>query len=164
MHVTQFSSKWGLALYCTDPFNYFFSSHLGPAHPQPAMAVLPRSAGPGVRDPLCPGAQPLLHQHLPQLGEGTPSEVTPGICSLCIYMYYRFSSVLRIVDVPSFNPFCPRTPRRAVVAEGLRPLTYMYILEVPGSNPSPAVAPLGKALYPHCLVFRRRLLSRRSRV
>ena len=27
----------------------------------------------------------------------------------------------------------------------------------PRSNPGPAVAPLGKALYPHCLVFRRRL-------
>ena len=22
MHVTQFSQKWGLALYCTDPLNY----------------------------------------------------------------------------------------------------------------------------------------------
>ena len=45
--------------------------------------------------------------------------------------------------------------RGAVVAERLRPLT--SIPEVPGSNPSPAVASLGKALYPHCLVFRRRL-------
>ena len=45
--------------------------------------------------------------------------------------------------------------RGAVVAEWLRPLTSMP--EVPGSNPGPAVAPLGKALYPHCLVFRRRL-------
>ena len=45
--------------------------------------------------------------------------------------------------------------RGAVVAERLRPLT--SIPEVPGSNPGPAVAPLGKALYPHCLVFRRRL-------
>ena len=43
----------------------------------------------------------------------------------------------------------------AVVAQRLRPLT--SIPEVPGSNPSLAVAPLGKALYPHCLVFRRRL-------
>ena len=42
-----------------------------------------------------------------------------------------------------------------VVAERLRPLT--SIPEVPGSNPGPAVAPLGKALHPHCLVFRRRL-------
>ena len=46
----------------------------------------------------------------------------------------------------------------AVVAERLRPLT--SIPEVPGSNPGPAVAPLGKALYPHCLVFRRRLYRR----
>ena len=45
--------------------------------------------------------------------------------------------------------------RGAVVAERLRPLT--SIPEVPGSNPGPAVAPLGKALYPHRLVFRRRL-------
>ena len=43
----------------------------------------------------------------------------------------------------------------AVVAERLRPL--ISIPEVPGSNPGPAVAPLGKALYPHCLIFRRRL-------
>ena len=43
----------------------------------------------------------------------------------------------------------------AVVAERLRPLT--SIPEVPGSNPGPAVASLGKALYPHCLVLRRRL-------
>ena len=43
----------------------------------------------------------------------------------------------------------------AVVAERLEPLT--SIPEVPGSSPGPAVAPLGKALYPHCLVFRRRL-------
>ena len=36
--------------------------------------------------------------------------------------------------------------------------TQTSILEVPGSSPSPAVvAPLDKALYPHCLVFRRRL-------
>ena len=41
------------------------------------------------------------------------------------------------------------------MAERLRALT--SIPEVPGSNPGPAVAPLGKALYPHCLVFRRRL-------
>ena len=45
------------------------------------------------------------------------------------------------------------------MAERLRPLT--SIPEVPGSNPGPAVAPLGKALYPLCLVFRRRLLSHR---
>ena len=43
------------------------------------------------------------------------------------------------------------------MAERLRPRT--SIPEVPGSNPSPAVAPLGKALYPHCLVFRRKLLA-----
>ena len=43
----------------------------------------------------------------------------------------------------------------AVVAERLEPRT--SIPEVPGSSPSPVVAPLGKALYPHCLVFRRRL-------
>ena len=42
-----------------------------------------------------------------------------------------------------------------VVAERLEPRT--SIPEVPGSSPGPAVAPLGKALYPHCLVFRRRL-------
>ena len=47
---------------------------------------------------------------------------------------------------PSIHPF---------VAERLEPRT--SIPEVPGSNPGPAVAPLGKALYPHCLVFRRRL-------
>ena len=41
------------------------------------------------------------------------------------------------------------------MAEWLRPLT--SIAEVPGANPGPAVAPLGKALYPHYLVFRRRL-------
>ena len=45
--------------------------------------------------------------------------------------------------------------RGAVVAERLEPRT--SIPEVPGSSPGPAVAPLGKALYPHCLVFRRRL-------
>ena len=39
------------------------------------------------------------------------------------------------------------------MAERLRPLT--SILDVPGSNPGPAV--LGKALYPHCLVYRKRL-------
>ena len=43
----------------------------------------------------------------------------------------------------------------AVVAERLEPRT--SIPEVPGLSPGPAVAPLGKALYPHCLVFRRRL-------
>ena len=43
----------------------------------------------------------------------------------------------------------------AVMAERLEPWT--SIPEVPGSSPGPAVAPLGKALYPHCLVFRRRL-------
>ena len=42
-----------------------------------------------------------------------------------------------------------------VVAERLEPRT--SIPAVPGSSPGPAVAPLGKALYPHCLVFRRRL-------
>ena len=26
MHVTQFSSKWGLVLYCTDPFIYIFGT------------------------------------------------------------------------------------------------------------------------------------------
>ena len=45
------------------------------------------------------------------------------------------------------------------MAERLRPLT--SIPEVPGSKPGPAVASLGKALYPHCLVFRRRLLMSR---
>ena len=40
------------------------------------------------------------------------------------------------------------------MAERLEPRT--SIPEVPGSSPGPAVAPLGKALYPHCLVFRRR--------
>ena len=43
------------------------------------------------------------------------------------------------------------------MAERLEPRT--SIPEVPGSSPSPAVAPLGKALYPHCLVFRRRLTA-----
>ena len=43
----------------------------------------------------------------------------------------------------------------AISAERLRPLT--SIPEVPGSNPGPAVASLGKALSSHCLVFRRRL-------
>ena len=43
----------------------------------------------------------------------------------------------------------------AVVAERLEPRTSRP--EVPGSSPDPAVAPLGKALYPHCPVFRRRL-------
>ena len=37
------------------------------------------------------------------------------------------------------------------MAEWLRPLT--SIPEVPGSNPGPAVAPLGKALYPYCPAF-----------
>ena len=32
-----------------------------------------------------------------------------------------------------------------------------HIPEVPGSSPGPAVASLGKALYPHCLVFWMRL-------
>ena len=36
------------------------------------------------------------------------------------------------------------------MAEWTRPQT--SIPEVPGSNPSPAVVPLGKALFPHCLV------------
>ena len=40
------------------------------------------------------------------------------------------------------------------MAERLEPRT--SITEVPGSDPGPAVAPLSKALYPHCLVFRRR--------
>ena len=43
----------------------------------------------------------------------------------------------------------------AVVAEWIRRRT--SIPEVPGSNPSPAVVPLGKALYPHCLVPRKGL-------
>ena len=41
------------------------------------------------------------------------------------------------------------------MAERLDPRT--SIPEVPGLSPGPAVAPLGKALYPHCLTFRRRL-------
>ena len=41
------------------------------------------------------------------------------------------------------------------MAEQLEPWT--SILEVPGSSPGPAVAPLGKTLYPPCLVFQRRL-------
>ena len=41
------------------------------------------------------------------------------------------------------------------MAKRLRPLT--SIPEVAGSNPGLAVAPLDKALYPHCLVFRWRL-------
>ena len=41
------------------------------------------------------------------------------------------------------------------MAEWIRPQT--SIPEVPGSNPSLAVVPLGKVLYPHRLVFWRRL-------
>ena len=52
--------------------------------------------------------------------------------------------------------------RGAVVAERLRPLT--SIPEVPGSNPGPAVAPLGKALYPSLPSVSEETLSRRSHV
>ena len=41
------------------------------------------------------------------------------------------------------------------MAEWIRPQT--SLLEVPGSNPSLAVVPLGKALYPHCPVPRKGL-------
>ena len=41
------------------------------------------------------------------------------------------------------------------MAERLRPLT--TIPEVAGSNPGPAVAPLARALYPHCRIFRSRV-------
>ena len=50
------------------------------------------------------------------------------------------------------------TRQGGVVAEQIRLWTSM-LREVPGSNPGPAVVlvPLGKALYPHCLLFQRRL-------
>ena len=44
--------------------------------------------------------------------------------------------------------------RGAVVAQWIRPQTLNHA--VPGSNPlAAAVVPLGKALYPHCLVPRK---------
>ena len=45
------------------------------------------------------------------------------------------------------------------MAELIRPQT--SILEVPGSNPSPAVVPSGKAPYPHCLVPRKQFTESR---
>ena len=64
-------------------------------------------------------------------------------CTLFSYLLCKFSRI-----------GC-RLFRGAVVAERLEPRT--SIPEVPSSSPGPALAPLGKALYPHCLVFGRRL-------
>ena len=47
----------------------------GAAEPATAVDLLPRPVEPRVPDPHRPGAQPLLHQHLPQLGEVTPQKV-----------------------------------------------------------------------------------------
>ena len=55
----------------------------------------------------------------------------------------------------NFHLILPKLSIGAVVAEWIRRRT--SIPEVPGSNPSPAVVPLGKALYPHCLVPRKGL-------
>ena len=55
-----------------------------------------------------------------------------------------------------FNNICLQGYHTAVMAQWLRPQTLN--LEVPGSNLlAAAVVPLGKALYPHCLVPRKGL-------
>ena len=53
------------------------------------------------------------------------------------------------------NATFPSAKIGADMAEWIRPQT--SIPEVPGSNPSLAIAPLGKAFYPHCLRFWRTL-------
>ena len=80
-------------------------------------------------------------------------DIPPGFFCIIRGIYSRRYSLL----IPICFPFILKDLFNlgAVVAERLRPLT--SIPEVPGSNPSQAVAPLGKTLYPHCLVFRRRL-------
>ena len=74
--------------------------------------------------------------------------------NLNIVMIYNFPNVTSVQGGVRFiNPL--KTNPEYNLAEQLEPRT--SIPAVPGSSPGPAVAPLGKALYPHCLVFRRRL-------
>ena len=138
MHVTQFSKKWGLALYCTDPLNYkkkkyIYFSPKCQCDPHIELVLLLRAILKGSTFETCHNKAVNTYMYIRILWTFMKCFEVAGLCSSHSHTNIQTRAKVRLhcscVALRQSTSFSLSRPSLDLQALGLRSISYNWLLE-----------------------------------